>query len=420
MSLNALSRLIYKIKVLIKDRNFKAIILSMRKLLSIFFRLLFAPIGLIFAIIIRIIRPWVIIRLDILQSSRIGHFATNTELYLCELDNGLNIPNKKYYDIWYHHWPISNNQLAKMWSRVLNIWPGILMQSADRISRKLPGSYHHIIPPTVSLDRDLHNLLDDSAPHLSFTYDEEKFGARELERIGVKKGAKFICLNVRDSAYLDEAMPWQRWDYQDYRDSDVNNYLLASEALTKRGYYVLRMGARVNKAFDTNNPMIIDYAYRDLRTDFMDIYIASKCHFCISTSTGFDALATIFRRPVLYTDFAHVSYFNSFSRKSMTLFKHHFLESKGRNMKLSEIIESGVGEIFWTTDYGYKGIKLINNSPDELTDASLEMDNMLLGIIDYSMEDLQDKAKLLFSQLPMHGEIRARVSKIFLHKDSLL
>jgi len=74
--------------------------------------------------IIRLIRPWLLVRIGGLISSRIGHFAANTELYLCERDAGINKPMQRHIDIFYMgHKPTCNLQLATMWKRVLHIWP---------------------------------------------------------------------------------------------------------------------------------------------------------------------------------------------------------------------------------------------------------------------------------------------------------
>ena len=43
-------------------------------------------------IIIRLISPWYLVRFGNLVSSRIGHFAANTELYCCEIESGINKP----------------------------------------------------------------------------------------------------------------------------------------------------------------------------------------------------------------------------------------------------------------------------------------------------------------------------------------
>ena len=52
-------------------------------------------------LIMRLIRPWLLVRLGGLISTRIGHFAANTELYLCENKAGINVPSQRYIDIFY-------------------------------------------------------------------------------------------------------------------------------------------------------------------------------------------------------------------------------------------------------------------------------------------------------------------------------
>ena len=56
-----------------------------RKIISkeplLFFSL---PLALSFMLLIIILRPFILIRFGLLHSDRIGHFATNTELSLCE------------------------------------------------------------------------------------------------------------------------------------------------------------------------------------------------------------------------------------------------------------------------------------------------------------------------------------------------
>ena len=42
------------------------------------------PIALICMLLVIILRPFILIRFGLLHSDRIGHFATNTELSLCE------------------------------------------------------------------------------------------------------------------------------------------------------------------------------------------------------------------------------------------------------------------------------------------------------------------------------------------------
>ena len=87
--------------------------------------LLMLPLYLPVLMVIHMIRPWFLVRWGRLFSSRIGHFAASTELYLCEQEAGINVPKQRYVDLFYMAYqPISNQQLAVMWKRVLpHIWP---------------------------------------------------------------------------------------------------------------------------------------------------------------------------------------------------------------------------------------------------------------------------------------------------------
>jgi len=104
----------------------------------------------------------------------------------------------------------------------------------------------------------------------------------------------------------------------------------------------------------------------------------------------------------------------------MTYFKHHYLEAEGRNMKISEIINSGVGRYYYTSLYKDHGIRLIGNSPEEIKDASLEMDDRISGVFNHDADTLQNDMVKLFSASKLHGEIRSRIATRCLLDDHLL
>ena len=69
------------------------------------------------------------------------------------------------------------------------------------------------------------------------------------------------------------------WSYHDYRHWDLDNFFLAAKELTKKGYYVFRMGVYAEKEFKSNNPKIIDYVNSDLKSDFMDVFLGANVLF---------------------------------------------------------------------------------------------------------------------------------------------
>jgi len=352
---------------------------KIKRILMIFFKSPFYVTAVLIVLTLRIIRPWLLVRLGGLNSSRIGHFAGNTELHLCEYDEGINRPERRHIDIFYFAtWPICNQQLAKMWKRTLRVWPAWMLAPIAKINQLIPGGAVHEACNTFN-DRDVHNLLDKTSPHLEFTAQEEAKGQANLQLMGIPLESPFVCLIARDSAYLDSHLKGTDFGYHNYRDVDVQNYVLAAEELATRGYYVLRMGSKVHAPINSDHPMVIDYATNSMRSDFMDIYLGANCTFCISCGTGFDAIPILFRRPVAFVNHVPIWILITCQKNTLAITKHYVSTIDGRELSLREILMIGVGLSMRTSDYDSKDIRLIENTPEEIGDLVIEMDERLNG-----------------------------------------
>lgn len=381
--------------------------------------------GVLFVVLMRILKPWILIRINQLVSPRIGHYAANTELYLCELDAGINVPNQRYFDVCYNGGiRVSNKQLGKMWARTIRLWPKWFMEPVFFLNRLFPNGKDHEVGLNSQFDRDIHNLYEKTPAHLSFTNEEEEKGKVNLEKMGIPPGAEFICLIVRDSAYLETKLPSESYNYHSYRDSSIQNYLLASEELANRGYYVIRMGEVVKSPLTSKHPKVIDYATNGMRTDFMDIYLGAKCFFCISVGTGYDAVPIIFRRPIVYVNTVPLGYIASFLKDGLCLSKKHWYPAEKKWLTLKEIFSFGIGFALHSDSYQESGVELIENSPEEIKATVLEMVDRLKGTWKSNPgdEELQSRFWKIFPthtigefiKQPLHGNIRARYSTQFL------
>lgn len=380
-------------------------------------------------VVIRLIKPWLLVRWGGLVSSRIGHFAANTEMYLCEQDAGINVPRQRHVDLFFNAGrPICNQQLAKMWKRILRIWPVWILDPICRVNRMIPGGAIHETANDTQHGRDVHNLLDRSSSHLIFTPEEEARGEAGLRAMGIPPGTPFVCLHVRDSAYLDAYLPGD-WRYHNYRDSDIRNYVLAAEELANRGYYVIRMGAKVRQAMKTADPHIVDYATNGMRSEFLDIYLGAKCAFCVTTGSGWDSVpAWLFRKPIVYTNYVPLGYLCSFISEAIIIAKRHYVKSSGQELSLRRIFYHGVGFGNCNSDYESKDVKLVGNTPEEILDVVIEMAERLNGTWQPNDDDegLQRRFWNIFpanalevnNKRPLHGEIRARFGAAFLRNNS--
>lgn len=376
---------------------------------------------------IRLIRPFFLVRIEGLFSSRIGHFVGNTELYLCRRDAGINVPIQRHADFFYMERLISNQQLAIMWKRVLRIGPSWMLAPIVRINRLIPGGELHEIGQITEWG-DIHNLLDQFPTHLHFTVEEEARGDAELSLMGLPIGAKFVCLNVRDSAFLAEQLPMYDWSYHSYRDCDIQNYVLAAEALSSRGYFVIRMGAKVHATIATSDPKVIDYATNGMRNDFMDIYLGAKCAFCITTGTGWDTVPQMFRKPIVYTNLLPLGEITTSRSVFLTISKKHVWKVSQKTLSLCEIFSYGVGYCSASIQYESKGVTLIENTPEEIRDVALEMEERIEGIWKSQPGDetLQSRFWEVFPTNAVdsqgrryHGEIRSRFGAMYLRNNQV-
>jgi len=387
----AILRNLEKHLVQIKNGGFITIV---KKLKTLFYLLIQLPLYLVstlFLIIIRLIKPWFLIRWSELRNARIGHIAFNSEYYSCKRDAKINTPSQRYIDIFYLAQKYNcNKQLIKMIKRSLLILPSFFLLPLQRINQFIPGGKLHEIENNSTLtDRDTHNIFHKYKPHINFTNAEELKGERILNEFGIPKNAKIVCLIVRDAAYLDRYSDntLRNFNYHSYRNGDIDRYVLAAEELSKRGYYVFRMGVKVNKPLKTSDPKIIDYANLKMRSDFMDIYLGAKCTFCISTSCGFDEIPKVFRKPVAHID-APIGYMHTETAKDLLLTKHHFNKKNNKKLTVSEIFSSNIALSLDTKEYEKNNVLLEENSPEEIKDLAIEMDERLNGIWKETEQDL--------------------------------
>ena len=439
-------KFIYRNYQEIKKGGFKKLLQKI-KLFLIFLLCFINPfyyLATIFILFCTLIRPFFLVRWDVLPSERIGHFSVNTEIYCCKIESGINVPKKKFIYLFFFGKNICNHQLAKMWKRKLNILPRFFLIPIINLNKliiKIFCSANHFVHSSeniysindiekmkkISTHRDLFNLMPFTNSHLSFTNEEIQKGEKCLKNLGIDKKAKIVCLIVRDSAYQKKYLNNSSLNFRhnDYRNQDISNYLLAAEELTKRGYWVFRMGKEVNKKIETSNPKIIDYANLEIRSDFLDIYLSYKCSFCIRTA-GFGGIAEIFRKPLVVIEGPIVDLYGD-ENKNLYLPQYYFSQAKNKKLSLSEIFDLGVCDIRTSEEYESLKIKIINNSPEEIKDTVIEMVDRLesvwqekpnIEMLQKSFFKLFEKNLISNNKRQLFGGIKFRQSSSFLNKNS--
>src|SRR3989338_5418906 len=369
--------------------------------------------------LIRLVRPWFLFRFDCVHN-RMGHFSGDLELYLCGLDFYSDVPKKKYLDVFCVCPPACNSQLLLMWSRVLNWKPFWFVNSVLHANRLIPGGQVHEIKMHSRMgDRDIHGWLEVTKPHLKFTSEEEIKGENTLREFGLPKDCRFICLQVRDGVYHNDLFLYS------HRNSDIDSYVLMAEKMAQMGYYVIRMGAKVGKRFNSKNDKIIDYPFSVQQNDFNDVYLGYKCFFCVTTNSGWDAIPRyLFRKPSVVTNSSRLAYEHTFFSNSIFITKKHVDIATNKFLGISEIVARGV---HLGDPYESRGVRLVDHTPEEILEVTLEMVQRLDGSWKSMPEDekLQEQFWKLFPiesrdvefGTRLHGEIKARCGANFLRKN---
>lgn len=379
------------------------------------------PFALICCLFIFILRPLIFIRFGCLNSEKIGNFSALPELYLCEKEH--NFQSRKSFDIFAISRTnfVCNHQLLKMWKRKLRVWKNSIY--FFNIMRNIKFLNKHVIK-TTNDSRDIHGLLKITKPHLTFTEEEIKKGEEELKNLGLNN-KKFILMINRGQNYLDNIYDFKiNFEYHSYRNSPITDYIPAAEKLTKKGYFVLRVGHLVPDKIKTNNEKIIDYDNNGYRTEFLDMYLAYKCEYIFGTDTGYFGIpGWNFRKPTLYVNFSQFEHMNPWLPSWIVIFKKYWIIEEKRFMKFKEIIRTGVGRSNKTEDFKKAGIELILNTKDEIIDANLEMEQRVSGLWVNSEENkyLQSLFWRNFEKSDLHGNFSGNVGSKFLrdNKDLL-
>jgi len=253
---------------------------------------------------LRLLRPWLRLQLCVVGSQRFGHLALEPEVFLSRLEVNGPLLRPRIVHLWsFGRKDVQSNRvLAKMWKKEVRLAPGILVGALIRGGKIVP-SLSLVVTP-LSIHGPL-NVLDRTDSRLQKQVNADS--RTTLQRLGVRPGAPYICVAIRDASY------YARTGTTEHKGYSLLNFELATfEAAVRRliahGFAVVRMGTPTSNILPELSGFI-DYANSPLRDEISDIVLIRDCEFVLSTQTGIDAVALALRRPVLYVDTVRLSQF---------------------------------------------------------------------------------------------------------------
>ncbi len=335
-----------------------------------------------------ILSPIIRIKIGGLIGQRIGHLALNTELYFRQ--KKLNAESMKKTTPIFIVGRVANRQLINMWKRHAIIIESRTLRALFESSLKFwerTGFYE----PLEMLSTEYYEF-NATEPTLKFTQDEEIKGKAILKSMGINLDKNwYVCIYARDSNYLKTKFGFQQdWSYHDYRNADIDTYKLAIDYIVSLGGFVIRVGQHVNKALNYEHTQVIDYSLTQ-RTDFMDIFLIANCRFFLGSPAGIGDVSTIFNRPQLCVNAAPPTRppmgkgsmfipkkLREIKSKQFVKYKDFFEASKN-NIRLEYFGQAVIS----------KGWEYVDNSAQEILDATIEMIQQLDGFVEPTKEDVE-------------------------------
>ncbi len=368
-------------------------------------------------LIIRLLRPIILIRIGTLFSGRIGHFAKDAGIQWIE-----NKTNGNDINIYWLDKDTCNKQWEKMVRR--NFFVHAWVEYVHVWNKYIYGGEKHYRPSSITGSRDIKGLLEsNNFGMLKFLEDEEKEAKEWLINKGWNDGEPFVCIQVRDTAYLgsEEFHLNYDWDYHDYRNSNISTYILAIKWLLEQGVFVLRMGKKVNKKTPFNHPKFVDYPFCSDKSDLLDIWLFANCNLCISTASGPDAISDIYRRPVVFLNYLPLVDMFSWSF-SINHPKNLVWKDTGKALTLDDYLNHA---FYFTEEYINSNIEIIDLTQEEILDVVIECWSYIQGDRVDSKNDI-DMQKIFWNKIvsnknskDYHGYIhkKSRISTVFLDKN---
>lgn len=390
-------------------------------------KFLLIPFALVFVGCLLLISKFITVNIHRVYNSRIGHFALNTEISATRANEKENRLGRRVINLYcFESLESANTFLESLWKRTITCLTGNFGWAVLDIARRLQKKDFFI--ETEAIDRE--GYIDRFPPTIKLSDDELRVGEVFLQSIGLNKSSNFVCLNVRDSSYLDKAknLSWSSnrdWSYHNYRDADIKTFVAAAEALANMGYTVFRMGAIVKDPLISEHPGVIDYATNGMRSEFLDIFLGARCTFAVSVGSGWDSIPIIFRRPVLYVNHLPVVTPDD-TTLPITLAPKLILDDRTLSyVSLSYLADRNLVRIRHTQAYKDAGLEIRDLSSEELVEAVTEMAQRIEGTFTETPEqkEMQANLKQILSThpnlqpSPNYYPIRAQFASCFLSRN---
>jgi len=324
-------------------------------------------IGILVIPILKILNFFLKFKLCHLYTTRIGHLTINFDVALLSVSENTIL-------LCSHDKKIANSFILSFFKKQKNVF-------FLKIFRYL---YHaiYIVNPNSNLIIGWTQYQPSFSFHLKSKsrivfpfYSEAKLN-NILSKYNVKKN--FVCLHSRDNLYVKKYALNDK-NFHDYRNFNFKDYELVVKYLKDKNNSIIKLG-------ETFPEEILGLSEKDFYTsvDFnfneeIDYLLNAYSRYNIIGNSGVSGISNILRKKIIYVNLIPLN-LNNLSYctpESLILPKKIFNKRKGRFLTFKENDDINFSIHSKIDPYERIDLTVINNSPQEILDAVIEMENKL-------------------------------------------
>lgn len=382
--------------------------------------IIFLPISLVLIFLLILSRKFFPIRIMPMNVSRIGHLGIDVEYALSDIARHAPKGRIRLIIVPYRiDLPVANRTLVKMWRKSTTSIPAIIGVPLVWAIKylHLESQFLYFLPKGIanrfSWGADPHGVTADGVAHLHFTRSQLENAEERLKRMGLDLSRPFVCLHMRDNQYHAKHSDGLWTEHHSWRNMSIRDFEKAAALLAVKGLQVVRLGVHVAEPFGlADEQEIFDYANNGFREELLDVFLVSRCSFMISTSSGIDSLAQVFRKPLYNVGiiapsqlYIHRNVYSIVQRFQRVTDGHVLTLSE--SLALPKISDESMKQI---------GIQTVLNTPDEIAHLAAEASDRALGSWSATEEQFQLQQRFV-AMLPSEFrrfQIRGGVGSHFL------
>lgn len=353
--------------------------------------------------------------LHISNPNRIGHLAAELDWYLKKVELG-DFPryravlllsrdraaNPALLDLWARHLVLVEHPVLRWLLRPLTFFPSITLDLGQSVAM-VQGSTDY---PSV-LER-----WGGRAPLVSLSQEMERSGMAALEDLGLPKDAWYVAVHAREGGYSpkDEYI-------HGHRNSAIDAVVLAAEEIARRGGWCIRMGDASMSPMPPT-PNVIDYATSRFKSDWMDVFLCANTRFFLGNTSGLCLVSALFQVPSVLVNMIPIGACFGMGPDDISIPKT-ILDENGTRLSFAEIMGSEIADYRMHELYEQRGLSVVENTPEEVRDVTIEMLDRLDGKWVETPEDriLQQRFRALMQPHHYCYQTRSKLGAMYLRQN---